>query len=129
MGFKPLGNRILVKIIKTKISQATKTKGGIYLPETTTKKSGLKPMQGVVAAVGQGTWTQKGQHIPICFNVGDTVVFREYTGHPIDVDGEDHLLIEENLIVGTLKPEQGWSKYNDLPRVEPGEEGGSNDVD
>jgi chaperonin GroES len=127
MGFKPLGNRVLVKIIKTKMSEATMSKGGIYLPETSTKHNSGIPMQGTVVEVGPGTWTKKGIHIPVSFSKGQTVVFGKMLGHPVSVDNEDHLLIDENNIVGTLLPVgEDWSPYENLPVTSKEETGGDN---
>jgi chaperonin GroES len=129
MGFKPLGNRILVKIIKTKMSEAKMSKGGIHLPETSTKNNSGIPMHGIVVEVGEGTWTPKGIHIPVCFSKGQTVVFGKMDGHPVSVDNEEHLLIAENNIVGTLSPVgEDWSPYEDIPMTSKDGTGGD-DID
>lgn len=64
--YKPLGDRVVVEIIKR---NDEKTSGGLYKPsgsETT--------MMGTVVAVGTGLYTHSGEVIPMSTKVGDTVL-------------------------------------------------------
>ena len=100
MSFKPLGNKVLVKLIEN-MPEDNKTKSGIYLPEKTKQDW---PMQGTVIEVGPGHVTKKGETIRPIFSPGDIVVFGAYTGHEKDLDGEKHILIPENELLGRLTP-------------------------
>ena len=92
---KPLGNRILVKR-----SKATKTKGGIILPEMAQEK----PREGDVVAVGPGKRDDNNQLQPMTVAIGNRVLFGAYAGTPVkDGDSEDSLLIlSEDDILGVL---------------------------
>lgn len=64
--YKPLGDRVVVEIVKR---HDEKTSGGLYKPsgsETT--------MMGTVVAVGTGLYTHSGEIIPMSTKVGDTVL-------------------------------------------------------
>lgn len=95
MTVTPLFDRVLIK----RSEELTKTKGGLYLPESASEK----PMQGVVLAVGQGRVDDEGKVTPLTVKVGDTVVFNKYSGTEIKVDGEERLIMKEEEILGILE--------------------------
>ena len=100
-SFKPLGSNVLVRLPDPIDKKNNKTAGGIYLPEKS--KPGV-PMQGIVVALGDGQVdTKTGRRRPPRFAVGDSVVFAQYTGHNMEVDGHECLLIPEDQIAGTLE--------------------------
>ena len=59
-----------------------------------------KPSQGEVVAVGPGKRQENGDLLPIGVSVGDIVVFGQYGGNEIKIDGEDYLILSENDIFG-----------------------------
>lgn len=95
MTVTPLFDRVLIK----RSDELTKTKSGLYLPESASEK----PMQGVVLAVGQGRVADDGKVTPLTVKVGDTVVFNKYSGTEIKVDGEERLIMKEEDILGILE--------------------------
>jgi len=70
-SYKPLGDRVVVKIVKR---HDEKTAGGLYKPSGSDTT-----MLGEVIAVGNGLFTQTGDSIPMTVKVGDLVLL-EGTG-------------------------------------------------
>ncbi len=95
MKIRPLGDRILVKRIK----EEEKTKGGIIIPDTAKEK----PQEGKVVAVGKGKVTEDGKLIAPEVKAGDKVLFGKYSGSEIKLDGEEHLIMREDDILGVLE--------------------------
>src|SRR5216683_256912 len=93
-GFRPLGDRILIKRIK----EEEKTKGGIIIPDTAKEK----PQEGKVIAVGKGKY-EEGKLIPIEVRVGDKILFGKYSGSEIKLEGEDLIIMREDDILGILE--------------------------
>jgi chaperonin GroES len=92
--FRPLGDRVLVKRIK----EEERTKGGIVIPDTAKEK----PQEGKVVAVGKGKYSEDGKLIPIEVKAGDKILFGKYSGSEVKLDGEDHLIMREDDILGIL---------------------------
>ena len=95
MKFKPLRDKVLVK----RLSEDEKTKGGIIIPDTAKEK----PMQGTVVSVGVGKKTDDGKRIPMSLKQGDRVLFGKYAGTEIKLDGEEHLILGEDDIMGIVQ--------------------------
>ena len=95
MKIRPLGDRILVKRIK----EEEKTKGGIIIPDSAKEK----PQEGKVVAVGKGKVTEDGKLVAPEVKAGDRVLFGKYSGSEIKLDGEEHLILREDDILGVLE--------------------------
>ena len=95
MKIIPLRDRILIK----RISEEEKTKGGIIIPD----KAKEKPMQGKVIAVGKGVLDKDGKLIPLEVKEEDTVLFGKYAGTEIKIEGEEHLIVRENDVLGIVE--------------------------
>jgi chaperonin GroES len=93
-GFKPLGDRILIRRIK----EEEKTKGGIIIPDSAKEK----PQEGKVVAVGKGKVTEDGKLVAPEVKVGDKVLFGKYSGSEFKLDGEEHLILREDDILGII---------------------------
>jgi chaperonin GroES len=87
----PLADRILVRPNE----KETKTKSGIYLPDTAKEK----PQEGEVIAVGPGKMTEDGKRIPLDVKAGDTVIYAKYGGTEIKVDEEELIILRESDIL------------------------------
>jgi chaperonin GroES len=94
-GIRPLGDRILVKRIK----EEDKTKGGIIIPDTAKEK----PQEGKVVAVGKGKRSDKGDIIAPEVKAGDRILFGKYSGSEVKLEGEEHLILREDDILGVLE--------------------------
>lgn len=62
-----------------------------------------KPSQGEVIAVGNGRVQDNGEVRPLAVKAGDTVVFGQYAGNTVKIDGEDLLIMSESDIYGVLE--------------------------
>lgn len=90
---KPQGNRL---VIHPKKAQASK--GGILLPESAQQK----PKEGTVVAVGPGLLLESGHRQPLSVKVGDEVMYSSYSGHEMEFEGQEIIILSENDILGVL---------------------------
>jgi chaperonin GroES len=95
MSFRPLHDRVLVRRVK----EEEKTKGGIIIPDTAKEK----PMEGKVIAVGKGKVLEDGKIHPLDLKAGDRVLFGKYSGTEVKIDGEEHLIMREDDILGVIE--------------------------
>ena len=96
MKIRPLQDRVLVKRLDDEVE---KTKGGIIIPDTAKEK----PQQGKVMAVGKGRVNDDGKVVPLDVKVGDTILFGKYSGSEIKIDGDEHLIMREEDILGVVE--------------------------
>jgi chaperonin GroES len=94
MKLKPLQDRILVK----RLEEEEKTKGGIIIPDAAKEK----PQAGKVIAVGDGKVLENGTKIKLSVKAGDKVLFAKYAGTEIPIDGEEHLILKEDDVLGII---------------------------
>jgi chaperonin GroES len=90
-NFRPLGDRVLVRR-----TDEVKQIGSIHVPDQAVER----PQRGIVVAVGMGRFTDNGQYLPCDVAVGDRVIFGKFMGSEIKLDGEEHLLVREDDIMG-----------------------------
>ena len=95
MGIRPLQDRVIIKRVK----EEGKTKGGIIIPDTAKEK----PVEGKVIAVGNGKVLENGTVRKLDVKAGDTILFGKYTGTEVKIDGEDHLILREDDILGVVE--------------------------
>lgn len=95
MKIRPLHDRVVVR----RKEEEEKTAGGIVLPGNAKEK----PSQGEVVAAGNGRILENGEVRALDVKVGDTVVFGQYSGNTVKVDGEELLIMSENEIYGVLE--------------------------
>jgi chaperonin GroES len=96
MKIRPLQDRVIVKRLEEAME---KTKGGIIIPDTAKEK----PQQGKVIAVGKGKVNDDGKLTPLDVKVGDKILFGKYSGSEIKIDGEEHLIMREEDILGVVE--------------------------
>ena len=94
MKIRPLQDRILVK----RVAEEEKTKGGIIIPDTAKEK----PLEGKVIAVGNGKVLEDGKVRPLDIKAGDRVLFGKYAGTEVKIEGEDHLILREEDVLGVI---------------------------
>lgn len=92
--FRPLHDRVLVR----REEEETKTAGGIVLPGSAAEK----PARGTVLAVGPGKTLDSGDIRSPDVKEGDHVVFGQYSGSKIKIDGEELLILAETEIFGVI---------------------------
>ncbi len=85
--FRPLADRVLVEAMPAE----QKTASGIIIPDTAKEK----PLKGTIVAVGPGKTDE-----PITVKVGDVVLYGQYSGTEIKLDGSDYLIMRESDVYG-----------------------------
>jgi len=92
---RPLQDRVIVR----RLEEEEKTEGGIIIPDTAKEK----PMEGKVVAVGKGKVLEGGKVVPLDVKEGDRVLFSKYAGTEVKLDGEEHLIMREDDILGIIE--------------------------
>ena len=88
MNFKPLGDRVLIKVEEVK----TQTASGIYIPDNAAQE---KPTQAEIVAIGNDVKDVK---------VGDNIVYTKFARTAtVTLDNQDYLVMEVAEILGILK--------------------------
>ena len=95
MNIRPLHDRVLVR----RVEEETVSAGGIVLPGSATEK----PNRGEVLAAGNGKILESGEVRPMDVKVGDTVLFGQYSGTAVKVEGEELLMMREEDIMGVIE--------------------------
>ncbi|MBS1148508.1 MAG: Heat shock protein 60 family co-chaperone GroES [Myxococcaceae bacterium] len=95
MKIRPLQDRLIVK----RVAEENKTKGGIIIPDTAKEK----PLEGKVIAVGNGKVLEDGKVRPLDVKAGDNILFSKYAGTEIKIEGEDHLMLREEDVLGVIE--------------------------
>ena len=95
INIRPLHDRVVVR----RVEEETKTAGGILLPGSAAEK----PSQGEVLAVGNGQINESGSVRTLDVKVGDKVLFGQYAGSTVKVDGEELLIMKESDVLGVLE--------------------------
>ena len=95
MNIRPLRDR---GVVRRKEEEETSA-GGVVLPGSAKEK----PNQGEVLAVGTGAVLDNGETRPVAVNVGDTVIFGQYSGNAVKIDGEEVIIMSESEIYGVVE--------------------------
>jgi chaperonin GroES len=82
-----------------RIEEEEKTKGGIIIPDSAKEKQ----QEGRVVAVGKGKVDEDGKITPLDVKVKDRVLFSKYAGTEVSIDGEEHLIMREDDILGIIE--------------------------
>jgi chaperonin GroES len=88
-SFKPLADRVLIE----PVAAEQKTASGLIIPDTAKEK----PLKGKVIATGKGKTDE-----PMTVKVGDEVLYGQYSGTEIKLDGNTYLIMKEADIYGTF---------------------------
>ncbi|MFW6237437.1 MAG: co-chaperone GroES [Desulfosudaceae bacterium] len=95
MKVTPLHDRLLVKREK----EEARTKSGLIIPDTAREK----PAKGKVSVCGPGRLDDKGKRHPLDVKKGDRVLFSQYAGTEIKIEGEEYLFMKESDILGIIE--------------------------
>ena len=90
MNFRPLHDRVMVK----REDEEDVSKGGIIIPDTAKEK----PKKGKVIAAGSGKKDE-----PVTVKEGDIVLYGQYSGTEIKIEGNDYLIMRESDIFAIVK--------------------------
>ncbi|MFT6500388.1 MAG: chaperonin GroES [Crocinitomicaceae bacterium] len=87
ISFKPLADRVLIE----PVAAEQKTASGIIIPDSAKEK----PLKGKVIAVGTGKPDE-----PMTVKVGDEVLYGQYSGTEIRLEGTAYLIMREADVYG-----------------------------
>jgi len=87
------------RVVVRRTEEETKSAGGIVLPGSATEK----PSQGEVLAVGPGKKLDSGSVQPVDLKAGDKVLFGQYAGNTVKIDGEELLIMNESEVFGVVE--------------------------
>lgn len=94
MNIKPLGDRVVIKMVETEET----TKSGIVLPGTAKEK----PQIAEVVAVGPGGMID-GKEVTMELSVGDRVITSKYAGTEIKLDGEEYTILKQGDVLAKIQ--------------------------
>ena len=97
MKIQPLNDKILVK----RLEAEERTKGGIVLPDSAKEK----PKEGKVIAVGSGKLLDNGTRAKPQVAVGERILFNSYAGTEVKIEGEEHLILNEDDVLAIVQSE------------------------
>ncbi|MDA0787969.1 MAG: co-chaperone GroES [Proteobacteria bacterium] len=95
MSIRPLQDRVVVR----RTEEETKSAGGIVIPDSAAEK----PSQGEVIAVGPGKKLDNGTVQEVDLKAGDRVLFGQYAGSTVKIDGEELLIMSESEVFGVVE--------------------------
>ena len=95
MKIRPLYDRVVVRRKEEEQTSA----GGIVLPGSAKEK----PNQGEVVSVCEGKLLENGELRPVGVKAGDQVIFGQYSGSTVKVDGEELIILNESEIFGIVE--------------------------
>ena len=95
MSIRPLQDRVVVR----RLEEETKSAGGIVIPDSATEK----PSQGEVLAVGPGKKLDNGSVQKVDLKVGDKILFGQYAGSTVKMEGEELLIMTESEVFGVIE--------------------------
>ncbi|MBZ2174890.1 co-chaperone GroES [Schnuerera sp. xch1] len=93
MNLKPLGDRVVIKIVEAE----DKTKSGIVLPSSAKEQ----PQMAEVVAVGGDIANDDKKKNQI--KVNDKVIFSKYAGTEVKIDGEELTILKFNDILAVVE--------------------------
>ncbi|MRX28173.1 co-chaperone GroES [Kangiella sp. HZ709] len=95
MSLRPLHDRVVVKRIEEEALSA----GGIVIPDNAKEKAN----KGTVIAVGNGKALDNGDVRALAVKEGDVVLFGQYAGQEVKVDGDKVLVLKEEEIFAIVE--------------------------
>ena len=93
MKIKPLHDRVVVRVQNSE----TRTESGIVIPDNAKEK----PTTGEVLAVGPGHY-DNGTFVATSVAQGSRILFGQFAGQKVKVDGEEVTILREEDILAVL---------------------------
>lgn len=81
------------------LGEGEQTSSGIYLPES----AGKKPQKGLVLAVGADEVVDSGKTRKSPVKAGDTVIYKEWGGNEVKIDGVEYLFSKFEDVLAIVK--------------------------
>lgn len=105
MRVEPLFDNILVKV---DMMEET-TSGGLIIPESARQEYDDEQERGTVVACGPGRPADddglRRPFIPMVVGPGDRICFSKYGGSEVKINGENFLLMSEQVVLGIIREE------------------------
>jgi chaperonin GroES len=95
MKIRPLADKVIVE----RIEAENKTAGGIVLPDSAKEK----PQRGKVISAGEGKLLEDGSRGKMQVKKGDEVLFTNYAGTEVRLDGKEYLIMDESDIMAVIE--------------------------
>lgn len=96
MNIRPLHDRVLVRRTEEERTSA----GGIIIPDNANTE---KPNSGEIIAAGNGRITDSGDVRAMDVSVGDKILFGQYAGTAVKVEGEELIMMKEEDILAVIE--------------------------
>ena len=96
MAIRPLHDRVLVR----RTEEERTTASGIIIPDSANSE---KPNTGEIIAAGNGRITDTGDVRAMDVKVGNQVLFGQYAGQAVKVDGEELIMMKEEDILAVVE--------------------------
>ncbi len=96
MNIRPLHDRVLVRPTEEEKTSA----GGIIIPDSANTE---KPNNGEIIAAGNGRITDSGDVRAMDVKVGDSILFGQYAGTAVKIDGEELMMMKEEDILAVIE--------------------------
>jgi len=91
---RPLHDRLLVE----RVEQEEQKRGGIIIPDSAKEK----PMEGIVAAAGNGKRLENGAIVPLDVKEGDRILFGKYAGNEVKIEDKEYLIVREEEVLAVI---------------------------
>lgn len=92
---KPIKDYILIE----PVSKETTTASGIVIPDSVKEK----PQEGIIIALGTGKFNEGNkERVPFEVKVGDTVMYKKWSGTEVKVNSKEMVLIKEDDILAVV---------------------------
>ena len=95
MKIHPLHDRILAK----RVAERTTSAGGLIIPDSAKEK----PLEALVIAIGAGKVLESGETQALTVKVGDQILIGKYSGSEVKLEGEEHIILREDDVLGILE--------------------------
>ena len=95
MKIRPLHDKVVVR----RLEAETTTASGIVIPDNAKEK----PQQGEVVAVGPGKKLDNGNVQAMGLKAGEKVIFGQYAGNTVKINGEELLIMGESEVYGVIE--------------------------
>lgn len=93
MNIKPLGDRVVIKMIETE----EKTKSGIVLPSSAKEE----PQMAEIVAIGPDITNDEKKKDQV--KIGDKVIFSKYSGTEVKVDDAELTIIKLSDVLAVVE--------------------------
>ncbi|HBG75556.1 co-chaperone GroES [Eubacteriales bacterium mix99] len=94
MNIKPLGDRVVIKMLESEES----TKSGIVLPSSAKEK----PQMAEVLAVGPGGMVD-GKEVRMEVKVGEKIIYSKYAGTEVKLDDTEYIIVRQSDILAVVE--------------------------